>query len=84
VTMANAPLLGDETARLIVLICPTEQEEFFPRGDWTGQITLKEFGELAFWRRGIGAGLMDGWVFHEAEGSLISVSSPFHFPICLI
>ncbi len=23
VTMANAPLLGDETARLIVLICPT-------------------------------------------------------------
>jgi hypothetical protein len=29
VTMANAPLLGDETARLIVLICPTGEAEYF-------------------------------------------------------
>jgi hypothetical protein len=34
------------------LICPTAQEEFFPRGDWTGQITLKEFGKFVFWRNG--------------------------------
>ncbi len=41
------PSLWDETARLIVLICPTGQEEYFPQGDWTGQITLKGFGKFA-------------------------------------
>jgi hypothetical protein len=67
--MANAPLLGDETARLIVLICPTDEAEYFPRGDWTGQITLKGFGKLVFWRKGVGAGLMDASVRREAEGN---------------
>jgi hypothetical protein len=59
--MANAPLLGDETARLIVLICPTGEAEYFSRGVWTGQITLKGFGKLVFWRNGIGAGLWGGF-----------------------
>jgi hypothetical protein len=59
--MANAPLLGDETARLIVLICPTGEAEYFSRGVWTGQITLKEFGKLAFWRNEVGAGLWGGF-----------------------
>jgi hypothetical protein len=58
VTMANAPLLGDETARLIVLICPTGEAEYFFGEVWTGQITLKDFGKLVFWRNGVGAGLM--------------------------
>src|SRR6202171_3593854 len=57
VTMANAPLLGDETARLIVLICPTGEAEYFFGEVWTGQITLKGFGKLVFWCNGIGAGL---------------------------
>jgi hypothetical protein len=53
VTMANAPLLGDETARLIVLICPTGEAEYFFGDVWTGQITLKEFGKSPFWRNGV-------------------------------
>jgi len=62
------PSLWDKTARLIVLICPTGEAEYFFDEVWTGQITLKGFDKLAFWRNGIGAGLMDGWVFYEAEG----------------
>ena len=61
VTMANAPLLGDETARLIVLICPTREAEYFFGEVWTGQITLNQLGKSPFWRNGVGARLMDTW-----------------------
>jgi hypothetical protein len=57
--MANAPLLGDETARLIVLICPTDEAKYFFGEVWTGQITLNRLDKSSFWRNGIGAGLMD-------------------------
>jgi hypothetical protein len=40
------PSLGDEMARLIVLICPTGEAESFSGEDWTGQITLKDFGKF--------------------------------------
>jgi hypothetical protein len=41
------------------LICPTAQEELFPRGDWTGKITLNRLNKSPFWRNGVGASLMD-------------------------
>ena len=61
------PSPSDETARLIVLICPTDEAEYFFGEVWTGQITLKGFDKSPFWRKGVDASLMDDWVLHEAE-----------------
>jgi hypothetical protein len=59
--MANAPLLGDETARLIVLICPTGEAEYFSQEVWTGQITLNCFDKSEFWRNGVWR-RFNGWL----------------------
>jgi hypothetical protein len=60
------PSLWDETARLIVLICPTGEAEYFFGEVWTGQITLNRLDKSLFRRNEVGASLMDGWVFREA------------------
>jgi hypothetical protein len=38
--MANAPLFGTEWLKLVQVICPTGQSEYFFREDWTGRIAL--------------------------------------------
>jgi hypothetical protein len=48
----NAPLIERGMARVLDLICPTAQAEYFSRGDWTTQITLKSRAKLDFTRRG--------------------------------
>ena len=51
----DPPLLSGETGEQGPVICPTRQEEYFQRKDWTGQITLELFGKLISGRIGTSA-----------------------------
>jgi len=50
VTMANAPLSGRD-GKAHKLICISEKQKYFCRGDWTGQITLIRLDKSDFWRK---------------------------------
>jgi hypothetical protein len=47
--MANAPLSGRD-GKSLRLICISEKQKYFCRGDWTGQITLIRLDKLDFSR----------------------------------
>jgi hypothetical protein len=59
VTTRDPPLMRDETAELIVLIWGGREGNCFCGRDWTGQITLKLLGKLAFWSSAPGSRFQD-------------------------
>jgi hypothetical protein len=50
VTIAKRPSCEGGTRESVELICPTAQEKYFCKGDWTTQITLNCFMKSNFWR----------------------------------
>ena len=54
VTTRDRPSYRNETAEVLVLICPTAEAIYFFKGDWTGRNSLNWFRKLDFTRKRFG------------------------------